>query len=633
MNVRNMRRGLATAHRIILERFRAREPWTSVVKPTRYGKRDLIITAAWEAVQQKLISGAIVFSPATQATRQFFKESKLLETIARYELPIAVLKGVRQLERFTEYQPFSNREFLLAVNTQLCLRTNITDVLELINAEHARTGLPLAIFIDECHFVGEQKRWGQFFGRISEAGVLVVLLTAVPYREDADVIPGFRAILLDEQDERRYFTFDAGDGIHNRIELWGGTRTVTMLEADDVTTFREAWDELPEVLCKLDREVYDIELEGLGLLSQLSPAQTYEHLGRIVRSRRFLDPALRIVLDKLRGVQTINPQTKAMIVTGNDQPNDRRDDAHAKTIRELIQDLSPTILGRAAKVRIITLKSLEDDSAAEVMEAFLDGDEDLVIVKQVGTVGLDDWRLKVMGYFSPVRSLATMINTWMRVATPHAGLTISSIVMPADILSAAIWQKLVVEEGGEAQLGAASGWSAETMIDEFLKKKPEPKEDAIPELSPGFLSGYDDSMGNVGDLDFYEQAKHFFEMFPLMRKSYTMPQVADQLKKKGGFPPGQRPGRPDWGLPRELSVLYDEINEAAKAKAKRWMFARTGGAYAEDVYRASIRAVYTIVYRSLKIPPGADLRDITNIETLRQMHALIVALPDTPSDA
>ena len=154
---------------VILDRLRRGELYTTIVKPTRYGKRDLIILAAYQARELGLISGALVFTPAAQATVQFSATRKLLETIRRYDLPPhAFLEGIRQLKSFDEYQPFSNKEFLLAVNMQLCLRTNIKDILTLIAAEQRRTSLPLAIFIDECHFLGEHQRWGEFFRHVSE---------------------------------------------------------------------------------------------------------------------------------------------------------------------------------------------------------------------------------------------------------------------------------------------------------------------------------------------------------------------------------------------------------------------------------------------------------------------------------
>src|SRR4030095_3978633 len=202
MNLDKMRPGNRRAYETILERLQRGELYTSIIKPTRYGKRDLIIVAAYQDQQLGLISGALVFSPSVQATLQFCSQAKMIETIGRYELPPRdILDGIRQLTSFNEYQPFSNREFLLAANMQLCLRTNLGDILELLDAEQHRTGKPMAIFIDECHFVGEQHRWGAFFPAVSATRSPLILLTATAIRGDADVIPGFKTNTLKTQEE------------------------------------------------------------------------------------------------------------------------------------------------------------------------------------------------------------------------------------------------------------------------------------------------------------------------------------------------------------------------------------------------------------------------------------------------
>lgn len=633
MNLSEMRPGNRQAFDLILKRLRNGEPTTSIVKPTRYGKRDLIITSCWQAVEDNIISGGIVFSPASQATRQFFKEKKLLETIARYEMRAEeILGGVRQLTSFSEYQPFSNSEFLLAANIQLCLRTNIEDCIELIGAERYRTGKPLVVFIDECQFVADRKRWGDFFRRMQNAGVLLVLLTATPFREDADAIPGFRYSQIREDDERRYFTYDAGDGIHNKVDVWDGVRTLNKLEADDLTTFREAWDTLPPVLCKLDRETVGVDVDG-EKLRDLNVADTRKHLGKIVRDERFLDPAIRIVLTKLQLMQTIDPHCKAMFVTGSDQPNDRRDNAHAVTIKKLATDISPSIMGRQCKLRIVTMKTQdpEDESLADAMEDFFDSDDDGVIVKQTGTVGLDDWRLKVLGYFTPVRSVATMIQTWMRPATPHGGLTIAHLVMPEDRFCTAVWGKLIVEEGGEAKLSEMSVWAADEFVDSYLKEKGDNElVDKPMAFGPGAVSGFDDSRGNIGELQFYEEATRIFQQLPRIAEVYTKAEVAVVLKQSGHGPTAG-PQPPPWGLDRQLENLYISINKNADDKTKQLMM-RQAGQYDRALYESIRTRIFTAAYRMVNLRMNVSLRKVKNIETLRRIDLIIGNLGDEIPD-
>jgi hypothetical protein len=628
MKLGNMRPGNKRAFDVILKRLRAGEPTTSIVKPTRYGKRDLIITSCLQAVEDSIVSGGLVFSPASQATRQFFKESKLKETIRRYEMSGEdILNGIRQLKSFNEYQPFSNGEFLLAVNQQLCLRTNIDDCLELIDAEHHRTGQPMVFYIDECQMIAEKKRWADFFRRVQDKGVLLVLLTATPYREDADAISGFRSTVVDTNDQRRYLAYDAGDGIHNRIDVWDGIQTLSVLEPDDITTFREAWDEVPTVLCKLDREIVGLPIDDTQLRN-LSPKETLRHIGKVVRDERFLEPAIRILLGKLKLVQTIDPRTKGMVMTGNDQPNDRRDNAHAETIKRIMIELAPTILGRSIKVKIVTLKTLEDESAAQSMDDFLEGDYDFVIVKQVGTVGLDDWRIKVLGYFSPIRSVAAMIQAWMRPATPEGGLKIAHLVMPEDRFCTAVWEKLIVEEGGEAKLSEMSGWAAEKFVETYLKpKEDEPDHPDLP-FGPGNVSGFDDSRGNVGGMPYYDAATALFEQLPQLSGVCTKAEIAKALERSGQPATGS-PQRGQWSIERKLEVLYKDIVDLAEDKTRRLMKIRTGGIYDQAVYAKVITKIFGKVYRLAEVPREVEtLRQIKNAATLLRIKQIMGNLSD-----
>ena len=624
MRLEAMRPGNRRAFDVILKRLREGEPTTSIVKPTRYGKRDLIITSCWQAVEDGIVSGGLVFSPAAQATRQFFKERKLLETIHRYDLPaIDVLQGVGQLKSFNDYQPFSDGVFLLAANIQLCLRTNIEDCCDLIRSERHRTGKPLVIFIDECQFVAEQQQWGKFFREVLNAGALLVLVTATPYRIDADAMPGFHVTTVDPTDERRWIPVDAGDGVHTRIDVWDGIRCLTMLEADDTTTFREAWKEVPLPLCLLDRETVSIEINGKPL-KELSNTETKKQLWRIVRDERFLEPAIRIVLEKLRYVQALDPSCKAMIMTGNDKQigNDRRDNAHAETVKRLLLELAPIVLGRQCRVRIITLKTVGDELAAKVMEDCLDSDDDIVIVKQVGAVGLDDWRIKVLGYFSTTRAPAGMLQAWMRPATPHDGLQIAYLVMPDDCLCTAVWNKLVVEEGGEAKLREMSGWTATEWVDWYLKKKEEQPELDDLVFGPGGVGVFDDSQGNVGSPPFYGEATDLLEQFPRMSQVYTKAEIAKRLEESGRPPGENKPPAAAWGRERQLETLYRQINESADEKTNRLMHKRTGR-YDAKIYREIQTAIFVAAYRSVGLRLGVRLRDIKNTETLCRIHEVI----------
>jgi hypothetical protein len=318
-----------------------------------------------------------------------------------------------------------------------------------------------------------------------------------------------------------------------------------------------------------------------------------------------------------------------MIMTGNDLPNDRRDNAHAEDIKKTLIELAPTILGRAVKVKVVTLKSLEDESAAQAMEDFLEGDYDFVIVKQVGTIGLDDWRIKVLGYFSPTRSVAGMIQAWMRPATPEGGLKIAHVVMPDDRFCTAVWKKLVVEEGGEAKLAEMSGWTGRDFIDSYLKEKDLPQPDPELPFGPGRVSAFDDSRGNIGAMPFYEAATALFDQLPQLVGVCTKAEVAVALERSGQAPAAGSPQPVQWSIERKLEILYKEIVEIAREKANGLMRRQTGGEYDQAIFKIVITRIFVKVYRLAAVPAEVEtLRQIKNAATLLRIKQIMGSLSD-----
>ena len=61
-----------------------------------------------------------------------------------------------------------------------------------------RPGLPVLVFIDECHSSSDLNEWGKVVPALTEAGAHVVLLTATPERADGMRIPGFEFSVIDE---------------------------------------------------------------------------------------------------------------------------------------------------------------------------------------------------------------------------------------------------------------------------------------------------------------------------------------------------------------------------------------------------------------------------------------------------
>ena len=203
--------------------------------------------------------------------------------------------------------------------------------------------------------------------------------------------------------------------------------------------------------------------------------------------------------------------------------------------------------------------------------------------------------------------------------------------MPEDRFCTAVWNKLIVEEGGEAKLSETSNWIPDEMVDSYLKEKTddEPPDDELP-LGPGVLSGFDDSRGNVGALEFYEEVTKIFQRLPKIAEVYTKAEVAVVLQQTGRTA-GDGPHGALWGLDQQLDNLYWQINESAKEKINGMMM-RQLGHYDRDRYEAISRTVFQAAYRMVGLQKDVSLRQVKNIDTLRRIDLIIKNLGDEIPD-
>jgi hypothetical protein len=420
MNKNRLRVGQQRALDVIGERIAAREPLTSIVLPTRYGKSDVIRLASILSVQENTSSAAIALSPSLYLQKQLVRGDKIDEMSMRYGLDRLTGK-MRCMQSANEHRPFSNGEILLSGTMQLATR-RIDSICKLADHQLKTTGLPLVFHIDECHETAENKRRGELVANIVKAGGLVVLHTATAIRADGEFIPGFRVNVLDRKDVRRIDYYDAGDGLHNWRDIYEGERHVVELVADHVTGFKEAWDEQPSPLCALSREVIDVNLNDISseeeslLLSECSPSMASKYLGKAVRHPLVIEKAVELFTNELTLRQRVNPDAAGIIFTCND--TGQVSNEHAKQIADAIQEKTVDW-----DCHIVTMKNPEDDErATKQIERFVGvdgkhGSGDVLLVKRMGGAGLDSERIKVVLDLSPVRSVASVIQRLMRVAT------------------------------------------------------------------------------------------------------------------------------------------------------------------------------------------------------------------------
>jgi hypothetical protein len=166
-----------------------------------------------------------------------------------------------------------------------------------------------------------------------------------------------------------------------------------------------------------------------------------------------------------------------------------------------------------------------------------------------------------------------------------------------------------------------SGWVAEDYIDSYLKKKEEEVPGSDMAFGPGVISGFDDSRGNIGSLDFYEEATRIFHRLPRIAEVYTKAEVAVVLEQSG-HTGTKAPSAAPWGLDQQLNTLYRQINESADEKTTLLMM-RQIGKYDRDLYEMIRSKIFTAAYH-------IKLRQVKNLQTLARIKTIIDNVNKSP---
>lgn len=620
MKVDRFRKGQQDAYNVCMDRIESFEQTTSIVLPTRYGKSDLMRCVAYEAKNMGLVAGSIVLSPGLVLRDQALKPDKIADMARRYEIPLPDALRVRVMRDPFE-QPFPNDEYLLSCTFELATR-RIDGFAKMADSIFEQTGKPLLFFVDECHEASQQKRRGEFVKALINAQAQFILVTATPIRADNEIIPGFRVRVLEEGDARRFVVTDAGDGVHNRIDVYEGRKELVVLDADHVTTFAQAWNERPSPLCHLSREVVEVELSKLDgeestklKLSEAPLSVARRCLAKAIRDRTVMTRAVDLLVDHLMTAKRVNHRCAAIVFTGNDDV-ESKDNAHARNVKSLIEE-SQKRYKVNYDIRIVTMKSDDvDEKAAAAINVFagVDGDNgcgDILIVKQMGGRGLDVPRIKVVLDLSSVRTVSSVIQRIMRCATPYKGMTVGTVITLSDPMMSAIWKQQVADEGGDQ-----GDWRQVDMElkRNYLKEKEESNlKDYL--VDDAGLSVYDDSHGLMGDMDLRPDVERICNAFPEISGMMTRPEI--QRRWCGVMSGRLDPDKPVLTVDEEIKALHADINEQAKTNAGLYPGQENKQLY--EAWRNRIREEMTAAKVAAGIDPSVKLEHITSKKSLRIM--------------
>lgn len=494
----------------------------SVVLPTRYGKSDAIRLLAMYS-RSCGIGGSLVLSPSEYLRSQICSAKKVADMAARYGFEQRIANTFGEICSKAELAGEALSRLVLGSSTiQMIGATKMVEPSPMHGGESllchtmkqvaAQCGGKILVMIDEAHECGEALARGKMVEELTKAGCIIVLFTATPYRTDGDRIPGMREELLDQDTVNRFRIVDEDQekGLvlieQNQID-----RIRYRLIPDVEVTFREAWEEKTKdghpILCDLDHQSIAIILEDETLLSTMVNTVT----GKPVNSARIKSligasingPSRALVYQKGAEKFVTNirlrrgdwPLSAGIVYAGNDY-NEEEDDRKLKEIGRKIEREWVKQFGCQPKYEIVTGNN--PNASMNIRHFAEDGKYDFLICKQMGSAGLDSPRIKTLLDLSPVRTFASCIQRWMRVATPKyfaAGSLqkafTGTVITLDDPLTNYIWGIAITAEGGEHPGNIQSG--DPVLIQSYWKEKDEPTSSEQPSIDGVTEGGVNDN--------------------------------------------------------------------------------------------------------------------------------------------
>lgn len=613
-----LRRGQRRAIDTVVGRFRRGEATTAIVLPTRYGKSDVARVASLYLWDEGEMSCALALSPNEYLRDQLGSTSKWNEATARYDIHTKSDPKTAKILKRLGVRPNANGEMFLSATVQL-VQKNLEVYEAWVRHVIHTTGLRPAIWLDESHTSSTANEWGQVVARLTAAGAHVVLMTATPVREDGQRIPGFEFDEITENDNFRMARTRPSDRPdYVWVDIFEGQRSTLRLQANHETSFGEAWAE--GVLCTINHIPFDLGLNAIdstwtGLLSQASVSMTREHIGRIVRHPTTVREGVKRSVDELRRLQEVVPDVAVIVYCGNDTDKDEPDtNKHAKQIQEEYRQQAPELDTVVATAAI--------DDAKNVLDSFVGGRHDVLIVKQMASVGIDVGRLKISVDLSPTRTYAAYIQRLMRPATPYSGQTVCSHISPADVISQAFFDKCVRDEGGEAIAADLR------LIESREQPRGEERVKRVLTVDGIYDADFSDSHGNQASGVYWKRTAHAMAVMPDgLQRHATAAQVAAWLARLDEEEHEDAVTTvTDTSIDAE--ALRDEINNLASEFTKAFVF-KVNGKYDGALWASTQKGLFKNAYADTpgwpRKPNGQfeELSCVTNLEMLESVRDFV----------
>jgi hypothetical protein len=591
-----------------------------IVLPTRYGKSDVMRLAAIELYQRGCIAGSIFAAPCCFLRDQLVNKEKITCMMSRNEVNIPLGLKFDALDSF-RLPLFPNREHFVAMTTQM-FANNIDEICEWLSLEYKKTGKRYIVFIDECQTSSENNTWGIVVPKILEAGGIVALFTATPYREGNEILAGFEIKETKTKQIKRCRPSTHPDKDKIYINEYIDTEKQYSLVPAYEYPFRNAWDE--GTICKLSRITFDCEIKATFAngkdfkknISQISSTECRKYLGKIVRDHKVIRKGVELLLDRLDLFRKLKKEGQGIIFCGNDNHCDDNEltqemqDKHAKDIEKIIRKLDKNL-----KVVIATSN---DAKADDKIKSFCEDKIcDILIVKNMASLGLDNHRLKIGLDLSAVRTRSAYVQRVMRVATRWDDCKVAYLITPADVLQDELWNSTIADEGGSITITESE------LIDTYeIDKNPETNAQTsfeVLKVLDSELSDSDKSEAIVlGGTFERKEFNGFIACFPELQKNFTDPDIANMFDRLRNY----------WtGSNSEPKANVISIKEEKKSKRKRIQFlvkdiAAKSGETRED-FENKIRNIYFKAKKCAGINPKTKLKDIPRLEDLDKIIVVL----------
>lgn len=521
----NLRLGQLGAINCILRRLEEGYSTSAVVLPMAYGKSDTVRLTAIEAYERDLCCGSLLVTPSATLRDQLVSREKIREMLKRYIIRWTNNRKLtfNRIESWSGYL-FQNEEHFISMTTQM-LTGNAEAVCEIIKERVARTGKPFFIFIDECHQLAESKSWGQCVPWFVDAGAHVVLLTATEERSDGHKVPYFKCKNLSQEEQtiqvpRAHPTDETKIIRENRVL----TRKLVEIIPDYKVSIKQGLEE--GAYCDFSFKLLDIDIDICNdnaeeriakKISEMSETECAKWLSRLVRDPRVIEAAVGELIEQLTLKNANGSGVKGIVFCGNDL-GDSNADGHAKMIQSFIEFAAPDL-----KVVIATSNQEEPD---KVIENFAAGVGDILIVKQMASMGLDIHPIKVALDLSSVRTRTAWIQRIGRANRHYKNHKSCIIILPCDRKAVRLIEQLKEKEGVGTVI-TDSELISEEECDREEKAFEAFEVTAVNPHSYADISNFE----SITDSEYEQYGKHFVVIDPTSLQTQTHATLTKRGKK------------------------------------------------------------------------------------------------------